>query len=167
MRRNLKRTKSGLHSIGSQRQTIQSAAGGIKNGAADCRRNGHNWRFASARRRNIFAVDQNRLYFWNIAETRHAIRRKMRICDTPVVKFDSFEEPSPYPLNDCADNLIAQTVGIDDAAALEGFHNLHNAYCSRNGIHGNFHARGYITTFLVADRQTEALPILRFSSWPA
>ena len=64
----------------------------------DGRCNPHNRRFARARRRNIFAIDQNHLDFRSIMKPRHSVLRQPPVENASVPEINCFEqERRPAP----------------------------------------------------------------------
>src|SRR5712691_1541881 len=157
----------GLKSIGNHWQIVETNAGGVKNGIADGRRHGHDRRLAGAGGRNIFTIQQDGFDFRHVAEARHAIARETRILDAPVFKFDGFKERPAEPLNHRANHLVAQSIRVDDSAALERFDKPDYADSARLLAYHNFRAGRHVTALLIAAREPESLPFLRFLAWPA
>ena len=91
----------------------------------------------------------------------------MRILDAAVFEFDGFEERAAQTLNHRADDLIAQSIGIDDGATFECFHQANDAHGAGCAVDGHFCAGGNVAALFEASCETEALPFLRFLSRPA
>src|SRR5882724_2008580 len=146
--------------IWNHRQIVEANAGGVEDGVTDGRRHGHDGRFSGTGRRQIFAIKQDGFDFRNIAESRYAIVREMRILDAAVFEFDGFEERAAQTLNHRADDLVAQSVGIDDGAAFECFHQANDAHGAGYAVDGYFRTGDHVAAFLVATRKTAA-----FAPW--
>src|SRR5579864_5903513 len=116
-----------FQTVGDEWQRVKAGAGSVEDGIADGRGDGHNGRFASTRRSDIFSVEEDRFDFGDVAETRNAIARETRIGDAAVFELNGFEERASESLDVCADDLIAQAVGINDGAALKGGDQTHDA----------------------------------------
>src|ERR1700694_3449935 len=109
-----------LKAVGDEGQRVQAGAAGVKDGVTDGRSDSHDGRFAGPCWSDVFTVEENSFDFGDIAEPRNAIARETWVGDTTVSEFDGFKECAAEALNTCADDLVAQTVGIDDSAAFEG-----------------------------------------------
>src|SRR5215472_3124064 len=153
--------------VGHERQIVQPYSGGVEQSVPNGRSDGHNGRLARASRWNVFPVEENRLDFGHIAESRHAISCKTRIQDATVLEFNGFEERPAETLNNRANNLIAQTIRIDNGAAFERFGDLHDAHATGSTIDSNFSASCDITTLLKAAGDPKALTSMRFLLRPA
>ena len=94
-------------------------ASGVKERVTDGRGYGHDGSFAGARGRNVFAIEKDRFDHRKVAETWDAIVCKERIFDAAVFELNGFEQSAAESLDVGTDDLIAQTVGIDDGAAFE------------------------------------------------
>jgi len=87
-----------------------------------------------------------------------------------IVRGDSISGYSIEPIesalasawNHRADHLVAQTIRVYDGAAFERLHHARNAHCSRSLIHCYFGKGCHIAALLVAARDSESLPLLRF-----
>ena len=79
-------------------QAAEANAGGVEDGVADRGSDADDGGFAGSGRRQIFAVDEDGLDFWNVAETRDAVLREVGIRNAAVFRFDRFEQPRrPIP----------------------------------------------------------------------
>src|SRR6476660_9130025 len=150
----------GSQSVRNHRQILETNAGSVEDGVADGRRNGHDGRFAGTGGRQILPIEQDGFDFGDILESRHAIAREMRILDAAVFEFDGFEERTAQPLNHRADDLVPQSVGIYDGAALECFDQANDAHGTGRAVGGYFGTTGNVAALFKAGGETEALPFL-------
>lgn len=59
--------------IWEHRKAPEAYARGMEDGVANRRGDGHDWCFACAGRRKVFAIQKDGFSFWEVSETRHAI----------------------------------------------------------------------------------------------
>lgn len=113
-----------------KRKTRQPSARCVKDGVADGWRQTHQRCFSGAGRWNIFSVDQHNLYFRLIAEAGDAIARKSWVANATVLKFNRLERRAVETHNICAYNLISQSVGIHNRAAIKRRNDSYHAHPS-------------------------------------
>src|SRR5207249_5167867 len=109
-------------------------------------------------RRDVLAIQQNRFDFRDVAESRQAISCEMRILNAAVFEFDGLEERPSQPLNHRANDLVAQTIRIDNRAAFERLDQAYHTHRSRSLVHHYFGERCDVTALLVTARDSESLP---------
>src|SRR5260370_32144083 len=104
----------------------------------------------------MFAMEGEGLGFGDMGEARDAVARETRIGDAAVFELDGFEERAAEALNICADDLIAQAIGIDDGAAFERGYEANDADGAGLFVDSNFRAGCHITSLFIATGDSEA-----------
>src|ERR1035441_2848297 len=111
-----------------QRQPSQAFAGSSEDGIRYCWSHPDDRRFTCACRGQVFAVNQHHIDLRHVFEPRHAIFGEMRIQDASGGETHFLEKRPANAHHDRTLDLVAQSVGIDHCAALQGLHDASNAH---------------------------------------
>src|SRR5262249_6195056 len=137
----------GFQPLRNHRQRSKPDTGRVEDGVS------HRWgqrddgTFARARRRQIFAVEQDGFELRDVAEAGHAVLRKTRVEDLAVRELAGFKHRAADALNDGSFDLMFQAVGVDDGAAFKGRHDAYEAHFAARAVHGDLGATGDVSTF--------------------
>jgi len=153
--------------VRSKRHGAAADAGGVEQGVTDGGSYGHDGSLAGTRRREVFAIEENRFDGRKIAETRNTIAGEVRILDAAVCKLNRFEQSASESLNVGADDLIAQAVGIDDGATFKSGDQADYPEFGGSGISDDFRASGDITSLFTSGSDAETLTVFRLLRRPA
>ena len=92
----------------------------------------------------------------HVGEARHAVLREVRVEDLAVLEVDRLEERAAEALDDRALDLVAQAVGVDDGAALEGGDDADDLDAAALPVDRDLGAGGDVAALLGAAGDAEA-----------
>src|SRR5262249_59939289 len=159
--------RSTLIKLGSEGHRAMAHPGCVEKGVAHGGRDGHDGSFACASGGNVFAIKEDSFDLRQVAKTRNAIRCEARIFDAAVFELNRFKEGSAESLNVCADDLVAETIGIDNRAAFKRGDQPNDLKLFGFGVADDFGAGGDVTSLFIARRDAEPLAFFAFFRRPS